>query len=189
MAIEVLNKKEQGDKLTSKETEYMAELFVRLVQNAQSSRKNLCYTHNRLKSDVGKWYEYCGWDVQYEVAFSGGGFSQDQFRFDVVASYKKDTDVIEIKDVLNIRDMGQVHGYANILQKHKVKAKLYLATDILNWGACVDDDETIGETLKELMEQEDIGIIFIDKEYMIICDNYNQVIMEELPGWIEEEEE
>jgi len=180
----LLDEKKLGDKFDSKNIKDYANIIKSLLENARTRRKNICYVHNSLQNKISEWYNSCGWNTTLEAGFNSGGFSSDQVRFDIVAEHKKEMHIIEVKDILNTRDLGQIHGYADILQQKKMKCKLFLGTDFLNYGDCVNG--VLGEMIKELMESEDIGVIFIDSAFMLTCFNYNQLMGIEMPEFVVE---
>jgi len=160
--------------------------ILRQLHQAVSSRRRFLLTHNSLQNVMGLFFQRFNFSAEYEVPFHSGGFGAEKVIFDVVAERGKKVIVVEIKDTISSRDLGQIHGYADTLQINKFRAQLFLGTDVLNYDELING--TTGEMIKELMERENVGIILADKYFMILCQTYNQLVLVEMPEfWFSEE--
>lgn len=168
-----------GTKLTAQQTEQLNQELGQVISRIAHRRKHLLLIHDSLQNTIGMFFQFLGWRVEYEVPFHSGEWDAERTVFDIVATQDENTAVIEVKDVVTSRDLGQVYGYANTLQLAKIKAKIFLGTDILNWDNLLVG--VIGETVKELIERESMGVILADKYLLIICDNYLQLALREMP--------
>ncbi|MFA5797126.1 MAG: element excision factor XisH family protein [Candidatus Woesearchaeota archaeon] len=178
---ELISRKETDFDLTDKEQKALAKILSDFLSGIHQRKRGYVYTHNRIMQETSAWFEYWGYDVAVEVPFSMGKFDAETVRFDLVAQKGKELVVIEVKDMMNKRDFGQLNYYADMLQKTKTKAKLYLAIDFLEIDDAMDDETAMGEMVKEIMEREHIGLIFVDKIICVICDNYEQLSLQKMP--------
>ena len=140
--------------LTKKEQKILTNFLGELLNNIHQRKRGFVYTHNRIQSETASWLEYFGYEVSWEAPFSLGNFYAEKVRFDLVAEKGKDMLVIEVKDMMNKKDFGQVNYYANMLQKSNIKAKLFLALDFLELDDAMDDETAMGDMVKEIMERE-----------------------------------
>ena len=176
-----LDIKAQGEELTTLEGKKYFKWFWKNIYTLVSERRKGKYLlHNTLQNEAGIWLQSFGWDVEYEVPFSQGGFSNEKVRFDIVAERKKELWVIEIKDELTHRDTGQVHVYANYLQSRKQKGKVWLGIDLLAFDELLRNEPLV-EAVGELMNEEDIGLMLIDKHVIVFLHNINYLNATVLP--------
>ncbi len=185
-----LQKKDVGDKLTAQEGKELYKKCIKPhIDNARTRRRGFFLVHNRLQNLTGELFNEIGWDTEFEVAYLMFG---EESRFDLIATKGRKVLIIEIKDVVDQKAIGQIHMYANQLQRAKEKAQLYLGTDLLNFENLATEG-SIAEAFRELMVEEEVGVIFVDNDprYMLICDNISQLVLDEMPEVItfETEEE
>ena len=79
-------------------------------------------------------------------------------------------------------DLDNIHGLLAQLRAAGMQGRLYLATDILNGNNLVLGP--LSRSVKTLMEQEGIGIILADKLFILMCQNYDQLMLEEMPHFV-----
>ncbi|MFH0906035.1 MAG: hypothetical protein V1824_01710 [archaeon] len=167
--------------LTVKEQKALGKFLGEILVGINQRKKGYVYTHDRIQSETAAWFGYWGYTVNWEVPFSLGNFNAEKVRFDLVAEKKKDLCIIEVKDLMNKQDFGQLNYYSDMIQKSKIKAKLFLALDFLQLDEAMNDETAMGELVKETMEREGVGMIFVDKNIIIICDTYEQLMLLEMP--------
>lgn len=178
-----LDQVKPGTKLEPKQSKQLAKELDAAISAIRQRRRHLLLVHDSLQHTIGLFLQMLGCRVEYEVPFAQGGWSTERVIFDIVAGKGKEQLVVEVKDVVTTRDMGQVYGYANALQLSKEKAKLYLGTDILNYEDLVMPG-MVAETVRELMERERLGVIFADKYLLLVCDNHAQLTLNEMPAFV-----
>ncbi len=188
-ATKLIDEKEVDTNLTAKEQTLLVNFLILIFNNIHQRKKGISYIHNRIQTETAAWLENWGYDVGWEIPYHMGNFNHEQVRFDLIAQKKKEVLIIEVKDILNKRDFGQVNYYSNMLEKTKLKAKLFLAVDFLNLFSAINNETAEGEIVKEIMERENVGLMFIDKEVIIICDNYEQLQLIKMPEIAFREEE
>ncbi len=186
MRKSILDTKKVGEKLNKRESKQLFKIVNELLETVGQRRKHFLLTHNSLQNTIGIFLQLIGWYVQYELPFMSGGFEAEKVIFDIVADKGRRTVVVEVKDFIKSRDLGQVWGYVDTVQLRKVKTDVYLGTDILNYNSLIYG--TTGQMISGLMEDGDIGIILADKYFMITCDNYAQLVLEEMPEFVFSEE-
>lgn len=171
-----------GTKLVGRQAKFY-EKWIKEVMEAIESRRHLLLTHNSLQNTIGLFLQSFGFDVSYEVPFLVGGFGGERSVFDIVSQFKKNTTVVEIKDVVDDRAIGQILSYVSALKLQKTKADVFLGTDFLNWFRLVDG--TLGEAVQDLMESKKVGVILADKYLFGMFDNWTQLCGDEMAAiWL-----
>ena len=183
----ILNKK-LGEPLNRKEQKELGKLFEELYLDALSRRRyqRLPMPHYMLQNVTATFLRMFGYDADFEVSFNAGsGFDTERIRFDVVAEKGKKALIVEVKDKISTRDFCQLQGYFRSLRKSRVKADLYLCTDVINYTKLVSG--TTGDMCCELMENEKVRIMFADKYFLIICHTHSQLMLTEMPEFLTSE--
>ena len=75
--------------------------------------------------------------------------------------------------------LDDVYSLLAKLRAADVQGRLYLATDILNGNSLVLGPLT--QAIKRLMDVEGVGVILVDKLFILICQNHDQLMLEEMP--------
>jgi len=99
--------------------------------------------------------------------------------FDIVASEGDQLRIIEVKPTFSHSDLDKMYGHISALRASDVHGKLYMGIDILKQFDLVSG--ALREGVKELMTNEGMGAILADDLLVIICDSYDQLILEEMP--------
>jgi hypothetical protein len=109
---------------------------------------------------VGAYFEALGWDVGLELPFADFDSS---YRFDVVAEKTTRTVVIEVKPEITTRALGQVLGYVFNVEKRLHRARVLLATDILNLDLVLNGGE-IADIIGHNAERHGLGVMLAERE-------------------------
>lgn len=111
----------------------------------------------------------------FQVVTEGKDIDEDSsYRYDVIAQNKKELHVIEIKPIIDKRDFGQIHAYINQINKENPNAKVWLATDCLQFDSLIRGE--IGEMVKEWMKENNMGIILCNPELIWLIPTFNDLL-------------
>lgn len=186
MPESTLSKMKAGARLEPKDSRELAKELAQVLQVVSQRRKGILLVHDSLQNTIGLFFQMFNWQVGYEVPFERGDWGPERMVFDVVATKGRMQKIVEVKDTVGPRDLGQVWGYINALQLSSEHGQVYLGTDMLNYGGLLSG--RIGAMVKKLMEHERMGVILADKYVQINCHNYAQLALEEMPEiWASEE--
>lgn len=175
-----------GAKLTLKQGGQVAQLIGESIEDVSRRRKGILLVHDSLQKTIGLFFQMFNWEVGYEVPFEEGGWSPERMVFDIVAQKGRQVRVIEVKDEVKTRDLGQVAGYIDALKLSGQRAKVYLGTDLLNYDELLEG--TIGQMTRDLMQRQAMGVILADKYLLVYFHTYSQLVLEEMPEiWISED--
>lgn len=177
----------QGQPLNKEDVKTIGKNLRELLVAARARRKGIALTHSRLQRIIGAFLFLRGNIVDFEVPFSSAGFRAGKVRFDIVAEKNSKIVIVEVKDIIDKRDFGQLNFYTNILEANSVKAKVYLGLDILSLPSFLDP--TMHEELIETMEREKIGVMFADKRFLAVFDDVAQYMLEKMPLFLYVEED
>ena len=128
--------------------------------------------HSTIQGCIGSLFAAAGAAVHYEVPYSRGQWAPKRFVFDVVIEVSKQTLVVEVKDFITARDLGQVYGYCKALELEGDSAKVFLGTDVLHLELLTRERGVISHQVRDMMAALKLGLIFADTGFLIRCDNY-----------------
>ena len=176
--------KKIGEPLKISERNQLFKFISQLYSDALPNRryKRLAMPEHMIQSLVYQYFSNLGYKTRYEVSLKVKDLTEQKIIFDVIAEHKKEKYFIEVKDKITSRDIGQVLGYSIALKLNKIKGKIYLCTDIVSLPSLTKTVTKI--MLKELMENEDVGLILLDKTYLILFHNYAQLDLKEMPQFL-----
>ena len=168
-----------GTKLKLEESAAVEELFSNLVDEAAELRGDTIPTRNTLRNSIGRYLEWAGADVTYEAAIPTQEYQDTAKIFDIVANEDDWLRIVEIKDAISSNELDDMQNLLPQLRTFGVRGKLYLATDVFNGFDLVSG--RLRDTVNRLMSEEDMGVILADEMIIVICDNYDQLMMDDMP--------
>lgn len=177
---------EPGTELTSEQAKALERVMAETLKAVAKRRKSILLIHDSLQNSIGLFLQLFGWGVEYEVRFVRGEWAPEAMVFDIVAAKGRRELVVEVKDAVAPRDLGQVWGYINALRLSGESAHVYLGTDILNYARLVTG--TLGAMIQRLMGEEKMGVILADKYVLVLCHNHAQLTLQEMPDILASEE-
>ena len=65
------------------------------------------------------------------------------------------------------------------LQQSAIDHKVFLGVDVITGGELLSGD--ISKSLKLLMDENGLGIILTDNTFALVCQNFDQLLLEEMP--------
>ena len=114
--------------------------------------------------------------------FPQAGAGSSEMVLDVVANADGQQTMVRIEQTPSQSGLDEVYGLLAQLKAADVQGRLYLATDILNGNSLVLGPLT--RAIKSLMDVEGVGVILVDKLFILICQNHDQLMLEEMPHFI-----
>lgn len=134
--------------------------FQVLAKIVNESPNRYIYAHSTIQNIIIDYFHTIGWDAGAEIPF---GDLDSRYRFDVMAQHGAKTIVVEVKPDVTTRDMGQVMGYVHDIEKKFKKARVFLGTDILNFGTVLGGGE-VTDMIMEAAKNHGLGVIFATKD-------------------------
>ena len=168
-----------GTKLKLEESAAVEELFSNLVDQAAELRGDIVPSRQALRDSIGRYLEWFGADITYEATIPTEGHQGSSRIFDLVANEDDWLRIVEIKEAISTDELDDMQNLLSQLRTSGIEGKLYLATDIFNGFDLVSGQ--LRETVNHLMSAEDMGVILADELLVVICDNYAQLMMDDMP--------
>lgn len=168
-----------GTKLKLEESAAVEELFSNLVDEAAELRGDTTPTRYTLRNSIGRYLEWAGSDITYEAAIPTQEHQGPEKIFDIVANEDDWLRIVEIKDTISSDELDDMQNLLPQLRTSGIEGKLYLATDIFNGFDLVSG--RLRDTVNRLMSEEGMGVILADEMIVVICDNYDQLMMDDMP--------
>ena len=112
-----------------------------------------------------------------------------------ISGYNEDDDlefIMDVKSEITTKDLEQIWGKAVdfycddfLYCDESENAQFFLGTDILCPNFPGDEEnDVVSEMIGRLMENENVGVILVDTEFMIIYQNYSQFVLAEMPKFV-----
>ena len=121
-------------------------------------------------------------EVSLGVPISPGGGGSSDVVLDIIADWDGRKCLVQLKAEMGPDSLDGIPDLLSQLSATGAEGKLYVATDILNGNNLVLGPLT--SVVRGLMEQDGMGVILADKLFILICENYAQLMLEEMPHFI-----
>ena len=157
----------------------MEEIVGSLIQQIDQGRSQGSLTHDELQRAIGQLLQQSGAVVAYAVPFADVGLTPGEGVFDVVATGGEVPTLVEVYSDATEDSLEVMRRHIDALRVSSVRGKLFLAVDILDsvpvaLGALKD-------AVKRLMVEHDMGVMLVDIGFAMVCHNYDQLILDEMP--------
>ena len=167
-----------GKKLSYEQSAFLGKKLDEIIA-AIAQRRQFVFVNESLQSTIGQFLRILGWEVQFQLPLDTSGGETGKKVYDIVARKDSQMLVVETSDEVTPAELEQMGGHKKSVQVSRKKAQIYLGTDILNSSKLLDGIR--GVTIQDLMERKKVGVILIDKYAMLTCNNFSQLVLEEMP--------
>ena len=172
-----------GSRLGIEESAAIEEAIAFMLDEASQDRDGEDFlSRDDLQTYVSKIMQQVGMEVTCDVPLAASGAGSSEVALDIVANADGQQSIARLAENPSQSDLDNIHGLLAQLRAAGMQGRLYLATDILNGNNLVLGP--LSRSVKTLMEQEGIGIILADKLFILICQNYDQLMLEEMPHFV-----
>ena len=170
-----------GSRLGIEESAAIEEAIAFMLDEASQDRDGEDFlSRDGLQTCVSNIMEQVGMEVVRDAPLAAGGSSEATL--DIVANADGRQTIVRLEENPSLEDLDNVRGLLAQLRASDVQGRLYLATDILNGNNLVLGP--LSGTVKELMVEEGMGVILADKLFILMCHNYDQLMLDEMPHFI-----
>ena len=114
--------------------------------------------------------------------FPRAATARRKWSLDMTANWDGRKCLVQLKAEMAADSLDDIPSLLSQLSASGAEGRLYLATDILNGNNLVLGPLT--SVVRGLMEQDGMGVILADKLFILICENYDQLMLEEMPHFI-----
>ena len=123
-----------------------------------------------------------GMEVVCDAPLAASGAGSSEVTLDIVANADGLQSIVRLEAEPSQSGLDELRSLLGQLRADDVQGRLYLATDILNGNSLVLGPLT--RAIKSLMDVEGVGVILVDKLFILICQNHDQLMLEEMPHFI-----
>ena len=123
-----------------------------------------------------------GSNVAYQSPVGSGGAGSENSVFDVIASQGDQLRIVQVEATVSHSSLDTMRGHISALRASGAQGQLYIGIDVLSQFDLVSG--TLRDGVKELMTDEGMGAILADELLVVVCDNYDQLIMDEMPTFL-----
>ncbi len=170
-----------GSRLGFEESAAIEEAIAFMLDEASQDRDGEDFlSRDGLQTCVSKIMQQVGMEVICDAPLAAGGSSDATL--DIVATADGQQSIVRLEENPTLDDLDNVRGLLAQLKGAGTQGRLYLATDILNGNALVLGP--LSGRVKELMVEEGVGVILADKLFILICQNHDQLMLEEMPHFV-----
>ena len=171
-----------GSRLGIEESAAIEEAIAFMLDEASQDRDGEDFlSRDGLQTCVSNIMEQVGMEVVCDAPLALGG-DPSEATLDIVATAGGRQTIVRLEENPSLEDLDTVRGLLAQLRASDVQGRLYLATDILNGNNLVLGP--LSGVVKELMVEEGIGIILADKLFILMCHNYDQLMLDEMPHFV-----
>ena len=170
-----------GSRLGIEESAAIEEAIAFMLDEASQDRDGEDYlSRDGLQTYLSSIMQQVGMEVTCDAPLAAGGSSETTL--DIVANAEGQQTIVRLEENPSPEDLDDIRGLLAQLKASGMQGRLYLATDILNGNNLVLGP--LSGRVKELMVDKGIGIILVDKLFILMCHNYDQLMLDEMPHFV-----
>lgn len=170
-----------GSRLGIEESAAIEEAIAFMLDEASQDRDGEDFlSRDGLQTYVSTIMQQVGMEVVCDAPLAAGGSSE--VTLDIVANADGQQTIVRLEENPSLEDLDNVRGLLAQLKAAETQGRLYLATDILNGNNLVLGP--LSGRVKDLMVEEGVGIILVDKLFILMCHNYDQLMLDEMPHFV-----
>ena len=171
-----------GSRLGIEESAAIEEAIAFMLDEASQDRDGEDFlSRDGLQTYVSQIMQQVGMEVTCDAPLAASGTSSEA-TLDIVANAEGQQTIVRLEENPSPEDLDDISGLLAQLKAAGMQGRLYLATDILNGNVLVLGP--LSGRVKELMVEEGVGIILADKLFILMCHNYDQLMLDEMPHFI-----
>ncbi|MBI2855574.1 MAG: hypothetical protein HYX93_01860 [Chloroflexi bacterium] len=171
-----------GTRLRLEESAALEDLVGTFMDQTAEARGNAALAHNDLQKDIGQLLQQHGIDTSYAVPFADVGLAQGTGAFDIVGTMKEVLTIVEVYTDASEAALEVMDSHMTALRASNVHCKVFLAIDVMNGATLVSGG--LRGTVKRLMTELDMGVILGDANFLVVCSNHQQLVLEEMPEFL-----
>ena len=172
-----------GSRLGIEESAAIEDALTFMLDEASQDRDGEDYlSRDGLQTYMSTVMQQAGMEVVCDAPLAASGSGSSEVTLDIVANADGLQSIVRLEAEPSQSGLDEVYGLLTQLRAADVQGRLYLATDILNGNSLVLGPLT--QAIKSLMEVEGVGVILVDKLFILICQNHDQLMLEEMPHFI-----
>ena len=182
-ATESIMETPAGSRLGIEESAAIEDALTFMLDEASQDRDGEeTLSREGLQTYMSNIMQQVGMEVMCDAPLPTGGAGSSEMVLDVAANADGQQTMVRIEQTPSQSGLDEIYRLLAQLKAADVQGRLYLATDILNGNSLVLGPLT--QAIKSLMDVEGVGVILVDKLFILICQNHDQLMLEEMPHFI-----
>ena len=172
-----------GSRLGIEESAAIEDALTFMLDEASQDRDGEDFlSRDDLQTYMSAIMQQVGMEVVCDAPLAASGSGSSEVTLDIVANADGLQSIVRLEAEPSQSGLDELSSLLAQLRTADVQGRLYLATDILNGNTLVLGPLT--RAIKSLMDVEGVGVILVDKLFILICQNHDQLMLEEMPHFI-----
>ncbi len=172
-----------GSRLGIEESAAIEDALTFMLDEASQDRDGEDFlSREGLQTYMSAIMQQVGMDVECDAPLAASGSGSSEVTLDIVANADGLQSIVRLEAEPSQSGLDELSSLLAQLRTADMQGRLYLGTDILNGNTLVLGPLT--RAVKSLMEVEGVGVILVDKLFILICQNHDQLMLEEMPHFI-----
>ena len=168
-----------GTSLNFEESSSVEDALGYFVEEASSDRDGIVLSKEDCAKYIGEILKSNGNEVEFGVQYASLGIHASNESFDIVGTVGGSPAIVEVVSRVADSDLDSVRLKMGSLEKSAIGHKVFLGVDVITGGELLSGD--ISRSLKLLMDESGLGIILADTTFVLVCQNFDQLLLEEMP--------
>ena len=172
-----------GNRLGIEESAAIEDALTFMLDEASQDRDGEDFlSRDDLQTYMSAIMQQVGMEVVCDAPLAASGSGSSEVTLDIVANADGLQSIVRLEAEPSQSGLDELSSLLAQLRTADMQGRLYLGTDILNGNSLVLGPLT--RAIKSLMEVEGVGVILVDKLFILICQNHDQLMLEEMPHFI-----
>ena len=172
-----------GSRLGIEESAAIEDALTFMLDEASQDRDGEDFlSRDDLQTYMSAIMQQVGMKVVCDAPLAASGSGSSEVTLDIVANADGLQSIVRLEAEPSQSGLDELSSLLAQLRTADMQGRLYLGTDILNGNSLVLGPLT--RAIKSLMDVEGVGVILVDKLFILICQNHNQLMLEEMPHFI-----
>ena len=172
-----------GSRLGIEESAAIEDALTFMLDEASQDRDGEDFlSRDDLQTYMSAIMQQVGMEVVCDAPLAASGAGSSEVTLDIVANADGLQSIVRLEAEPSQSGLDELSSLLAQLRTADMQGRLYLGTDILNGNSLVLGPLT--RAIKSLMEVEGVGVILVDKLFILICQNHDQLMLEEMPHFI-----
>ena len=172
-----------GSRLGIEESAAIEDALTFMLDEASQDRDGEDFlSRDDLQTYMSAIMQQVGMEVVCDAPPPTGGAGSSEVTLDIVANADGLQSIVRLEAEPSQSGLDELSSLLAQLRTADMQGRLYLGTDILNGNSLVLGPLT--RAIKSLMDVEGVGVILVDKLFILICQNHDQLMLEEMPHFI-----
>ena len=172
-----------GSRLGIEESAAIEDALTFMLDEASQDRDGEDFlSRDDLQTYMSAIMQQVGMEVVCDAPLAASGSGSSEVTLDIVANADGLQSIVRLEAEPSQSGLDELSSLLAQLRTADMQGRLYLATDILNGNTLVLGPLT--RAIKSLMDVEGVGVILVDKLFILICQNHDQLMLEEMPHFI-----